>query len=190
MVAMFTRYLLSITIGFAVTNALFFVMHQLIEVSEAALTEPRGRTMLEFVRIPVDTEVNTRPDKIEEIDPPPDIPIIDPPIDTDNKDKVTVISPGLGEPPPIPTPKPGFYGADNALVNIIAVKPSYPASAASRGQEGWVIVEFDVNTAGPLKMQPFWNPVIVSLTTQQSKLRRDFDSKRVLLMALQSLHTG
>lgn len=145
---MFARYLLSIAVGIFITAGLFFAMHLLIEVGEAALTDPRERATLTFTRIKNETEVKTIPDEILQINDPPEIPTITPPSDAESSERILVIGPGPGEPAPIPGPKPGFFVSDNALVTIIAVQPSYPASAAAKGQEGWVIVEFDVNSAG------------------------------------------
>ena len=48
---MYVRYAISIIVGSAITISLLFVMHLLIASGKSALTEPRARHLLEFVRI-------------------------------------------------------------------------------------------------------------------------------------------
>jgi hypothetical protein len=56
---MYVRYAISIIVGSAITISLLFVMHLLIASGKSALTEPRARHLLEFVRIRRNENVNT-----------------------------------------------------------------------------------------------------------------------------------
>ena len=57
---MIGRYAFSVVIGTVVTLSLLFVMHLLIASGKAALTKPRDRAKLEFVRVKRNEESERR----------------------------------------------------------------------------------------------------------------------------------
>ena len=56
---MLGRYVFAVVAGTLVTLSLLFIMHLLIEFGETALTSPRDRHTLEFVRIKRNENLNT-----------------------------------------------------------------------------------------------------------------------------------
>ncbi len=53
-------------------------------------------------------------------------------------------------------PTLGGAPSDSDVIPLVRVLPQYPPRAASRGIEGWVIVEFTISAAGTVK-----DPVVV-----------------------------
>ena len=145
---MFGRILYSAAAGLIVTSGLLYLMHYLIDTSEGAVDVPPRIPLGTFGRTIDDTEVIVKEPPIERIDEP----VVPPPIQAagDPGEKFT----GIGVKPVAPTPgtkfltPTGFQLTDGALINIIAVRPTYPMAASSRGLEGHVVVRFDVTAMG------------------------------------------
>lgn len=145
---MISRFITAATAGIVTTTFLLFVMHYLIEVSEAVESTPRKHMLLTFLPQIEDTPVQphepppARP--VPPVAPPPLIPPTEPGPETR----------GIGIPlappaPPVNHAAPTDLGTrNNPLINIIAVQPDYPLAASQRGQEGQVIVSFDVTEMG------------------------------------------
>jgi protein TonB len=145
---MFARYASAISTGTLMTLALLYAMQGLIHLQPGAESDPRARTILDWINLP------------RQAPPPP------PP--TPEYDKETMTSapipptgrpsgstgPGLYIPvrpaAPIPgnTRPEGISDPDGPLISIVRVRPTYPASAEAKGLEGWVDVRFDVMTNG------------------------------------------
>ncbi len=148
---MITRYLSSALIGLAVTSGLLFLMHILIEVSEAVESSPRSRINLTFVPTLDETPVEIERKKPARVTPPVEPPPLIPPVET------TSHLPTIGFRPPPEFPRrplgkrPELGISDNALINIITVRPVYPGSAARNGLEGLVVVQFDVTETGAVR---------------------------------------
>ena len=71
---MLGRYIFSIVVGVIVTLSLLFVMQLLIVSGKAALTDPRERTQLDFVRIKRNENLNTEDFTPDKPPPPPEVP--------------------------------------------------------------------------------------------------------------------
>ena len=145
---MFARYASAVTTGTLMTCALLYAMQGLIHLQPGAESEPRPRTIVDWINLP------------RQPSPPP------PP--TPDYDKETIMSapippagrptgkpgPGIYNPvrasaPPPGNTRPGRIGdPDGPLIAIVRVQPTYPAPAQARGIEGWVDVSFDVMTSG------------------------------------------
>ena len=80
------RYAISIVFGVVITLSLLFVMQLLIVTGKQALTEPRERHKLEFVRVKRNETLNTDDYEPEKPPPPPETPPETPPQDMDNID--------------------------------------------------------------------------------------------------------
>jgi len=145
------RYILSIVVGVVVTLSLLFIMQLLIATGKAALTEPRERYMLEFVRVQRNENVNTEDYQPEKPPPPPEVPPETPPQELDNVDPnaptINVAAPEVGEVGDVGGPG-GMNIAEGDYLPIVRVAPVYPARALSRGLEGYVDMSFTVTPAG------------------------------------------
>jgi protein TonB len=148
------RYLISIVLGVTVTVGLLFVMERLIATGKAALTEPRERYMLEFVRVRRNENVNTEDYQPEKPPPPPEVPPEVPPQEMDNVDPnaptISVAAPEVSGGTEIGGPG-GFNVAEGDYLPIVRVAPVYPARALSRGLEGYVDLSFTVTEAGTVE---------------------------------------
>ena len=145
---MLTRFLTAAAAGIVMTTFLIFVMNYLIEVSEAVESTPRPRMTLELGR-----QVEERDVIVEKLppvmpDPPaPTPPLVAPTEPIDGTEVIGIRPAPPGPPREIQVP-PVLGTANNALINIIAVAPTYPLIASQRGLEGHVIVVFDVTEMG------------------------------------------
>lgn len=145
---MITRYLSSAATGLAVTTALLWVMHHLIESGQAVMTDTPSRHPVTFVKPIDDTPVRTREPIQRKIPPPPIVPAHTAPTDPTGK-SIPVGPTVLPAPPERTIFSNGFVGfGDGALINIINAQPEYPVRAMTQGLEGYVIVSFDVTELG------------------------------------------
>jgi protein TonB len=148
---MIGRYAFSVVIGTVVTLSLLFVMHLLIATGKTALTKPRDRAKLEFVRIKRNEALNIEDFTPEKPPKPPETPPETPPQDMDNVDPN---APTINIPPPTMTAETNIGGpggmniAEGDYLPIVRVAPVYPARALSRGLEGYVDMSFTVTTTG------------------------------------------
>jgi len=160
---MIGRYAFSIVVGVAVTLSLLFIMHLLIEFGESALSTPRERHMLEFVRIKRNENVNTEDITPEKPPKPPEVPPEVPPQDMDNIDPN---APTINVPPPTVNTDVNLGGpggmniAEGDYLPIVRVAPVYPARALSRGVEGYVDMSFTVTATGSVK-----DPIVLFSTS-------------------------
>lgn len=160
---MIARYLISIAVGVAVTLGLLFTMQLLIASGKTALTEPRERHMLEFVRVRRNENVNTEDYTPEKPPKPPEVPPEVPPQDMDNVDPnaptINVAAPTVASDINVGGPG-GMNIAEGDYLPIVRVAPVYPARALSRGLEGYVDLEFVVTEAGSVR-----DPVVLFSTS-------------------------
>jgi periplasmic protein TonB len=160
---MIGRYAFAIVTGVIVTLSLLFLMHLLIAYGEEAITKPRARHMLEFVRVKRNENVQTEDIKPEKPPPPPEVPPEVPPQDLDNVDPnaatVNIPPPTVSNDMQIGGPG-GMNIAEGDYLPIVRVAPVYPARALSRGVEGYVDMAFTVTTAGTVK-----DPVVLFSTS-------------------------
>ncbi len=148
---MINRYLSAVLTALAITISLVWVMHTLIEVSEAALVpvEPREPFVIgpTVIATPLIT-ITERPTPPQPPETPP--PLIPPTSSNGPTTPVLYHAPG-------PTPLPSFHGPDffgqgsTALINIINAQPDYPIAASQKGLEGYVVVQFDVTETGTIE---------------------------------------
>jgi protein TonB len=160
---MLGRYVTSILVGAVVTISLLFVMQLLIVTGKQALTDPRERHKLEFVRVKRNENLNVE-DIIPEKPPkPPETPPETPPQDMDN---VNPDAPTINIAPPTVLASTDIGGpgsmniAEGDYLPIVRVAPVYPARALSRGLEGFVDLSFTVTAAGTVK-----DPIILQSTS-------------------------
>jgi len=150
-------------VGSIVTVSLLFIMQLLIVTGKQALTDPRERHKLEFVRVKRNENVNVE-DIIPEKPPkPPETPPETPPQDMDN---VNPDAPTINVAPPSVSANTDIGGpggmniAEGDYLPIVRVAPVYPARALSRGLEGFVDLSFTVTTAGTVK-----DPIVLQSTS-------------------------
>ena len=160
---MYGRYAFSIVIGVVVTMSLLFLMQVLIATGKQALTKPRDRAKLEFVRVKRNEALNTEDFTPEKPPKPPETPPETPPQDMDNVNPdaptISVAPPTVSTDTSIGGPA-GMNVAEGDYLPIVRVAPVYPARALSRGLEGYVDLSFTVTTAGTVR-----DPVVIFSTS-------------------------
>lgn len=160
---MLGRYVISIVIGSIVTVSLLFVMQLLIVTGKQALTDPRERHKLEFVRVKRNENLNVEDIVPEKPPKPPETPPETPPQDMDN---VNPDAPTINVAPPTVSANTDIGGpggmniAEGDYLPIVRVAPVYPARALSRGLEGFVDLSFTVTTTGTVK-----DPIVLQSTS-------------------------
>jgi periplasmic protein TonB len=160
---MLSRYAFSVVVGVIVTLSLLFVMQLLIKTGKGALTTPRERARLEFVRVRRNEQLNTEDFQPEKPPKPPETPPETPPQDMDNIDPnaptINVSAPVVQAETNIGGPG-GMNIAEGDYLPIVRVAPVYPARALSRGLEGYVDLSFTVTATGTVR-----DPVILYSTS-------------------------
>ncbi len=160
---MLGRYVVSIVVGSLVTVSLLFVMQLLIVTGKQALTDPRERHKLEFVRVKRNENLNVEDIVPEKPPKPPETPPETPPQDMDN---VNPDAPTINVAPPTVSANTDIGGpggmniAEGDYLPIVRVAPVYPARALSRGLEGFVDLSFTVTTTGSVE-----NPIVIQSTS-------------------------
>ncbi len=160
---MIGRYAFSIVTGVVVTLSLLFVMQLLIATGKQALTKPRERAQLDFVRVKRNENLNTQDFTPEKPPPPPETPPETPPQEMDamdpNAPTINVPAPTVSADTSLAGPG-GMNIAEGDYLPIVRVAPVYPARALSRGLEGYVDLSFTVTPAGTVE-----NPVVIFSTS-------------------------
>ena len=160
---MIGRYVFSIVVGVIVTLSLLFVMQLLIASGKTALTKPRDRAQLDFVRVKRNENLNTEDFTPDKPPPPPEVPPETPPQEMDNIDPnaptINIAPPSVSADTNIGGPC-GMNIAEGDYLPIVRVAPVYPARALSRGLEGYVDLSFTVTSAGTVQ-----DPIVMFSTS-------------------------
>lgn len=160
---MIGRYVISIVTGVAVTLTLLFVMQLLIESGQSALTKPRERAQLDFVRVKRNENLNVQELTPEKPPKPPETPPETPPQDMDNIDTdaptIDIARPTVSTDTNIGGPG-RMNIAEGDYLPIVRVAPVYPTRALSRGVEGFVDMSFTVTITGSVI-----DPIVVQSTS-------------------------
>lgn len=160
---MIGRYAFSVVVGVVVTLSLLFLMNILIVTGKQALTKPRDRAKLEFVRVRRNETLNVEDFTPEKPPKPPETPPETPPQEMDlidpNAPTINIAAPTVNADTSIGGPG-SMNIAEGDYLPIVRVAPVYPARALSRGLEGYVDLSFTVTTAGTTK-----DPVVIQSTS-------------------------
>jgi len=155
-----TRYAIAIVAASGIALSLFYLMQFLIS-TELGWTEAERGPLIEFVRLLKDSDLEQkkrlRPDRVQPEERPPP-----PPIDFS---KAARPDQDLGDSLPVFDRDVDLAGglalgtppSDSDIIPLVRVVPQYPATAQSRGIEGWVQVEFTITAAGTVR-----DPVVIA----------------------------
>ncbi|AWB67909.1 protein TonB [Saccharobesus litoralis] len=152
------RYLLAIAFAAGVTFVIVWGMQSLIASGEGAFSEPPKGSVLDFVRVKKETQVEKKkikpkkPPKPQEPPPPMEQPQMEAP--NPNADAVATnfsadVAADVGLEGGL-----SLDSGDGEYLPIVKVAPVYPRRAQQRGIEGYVIVEFTVSKLGTVS-DPF-----------------------------------
>ncbi len=149
---MVVRLGVAMVVGAIVTIALFYLMQALIATGRNAITEDNVGSLVDFVRVKQEQQVETK-DRKPKKPPPPDEP---PPEVPPQNFNVAVDDSGFSMAGAdlnvgVEVGGGGFGISDGEYLPIVKVQPVYPRRALSRGMSGWVIVEFTVTEQGTVR---------------------------------------
>jgi len=149
---MIARFGFAIAFGAAVTFGLLFLMQLLIATGRGLNNEAKRYEIDDFVRVEREQRVERRQEKPEKPPEPEDQPEMPKPQSNSSFESSLAVSMAA---PSVSTGVTvgglGFGVSDGEYLPIVKVAPVYPARAASRGLEGYVIVEFTVTQTGSTK---------------------------------------
>lgn len=151
-----SRFLIAFVVSLAITLGLFFLMQSLIKMGGSALTEPPKGSVLDFVRIKPEEQVQKKerkprkPPKPEEPPPQMESPQMDSP-SPDADSAGMAFGADVGDSMALEGGGLALESGDGEYLPIVKVAPVYPRRALQRGIEGFVIVEFTVNKLGAVK---------------------------------------
>jgi protein TonB len=145
-----------LTAGFfaiIVTFGLFYLMQALILGKDTKLGESSG-TMIDFVRLKKDSDVEPKkrkmPDKKEPEEPPPP-PDLRMSRSSKPSQEMGEMAFAIDVNVDVGGVNVAIAAADSDVVPIVRVNPQYPLRASERGIEGWVAVEFTISKLGTVK---------------------------------------
>ncbi|HKI73099.1 MAG TPA: energy transducer TonB [Pseudomonadales bacterium] len=141
--------LVPVALGLMATTMLFYLMQALISSSGPQLAHTKSLRLVDFVRAPHLSEVQTK--TLHPKKPPPPAP--EPEVKADMNFNVKVDNNAWSMRPVKIDSKPNLNGAfsfasDGNYLPIVKVAPTYPTAAELRGLEGWVILQFTVDKTG------------------------------------------
>jgi protein TonB len=133
----------------AVTFSLFFLMQFLISMDQSEPSQGEVRKIADITMPEIELEVQRQEPKPEEPDVPEEIPDLpEPDLSLDapsgeglNLARVEVDMGGLDN-------SASISASDSEMLPIVTIEPQYPQRAASRGIEGWCLVQFTVTAQG------------------------------------------
>lgn len=141
-----TRYLPSAPMGLLITAGLLLLMQTLIATGPEAYTKPRQRIELGWLYVGPPEFINDEQQSFDKPEPPKQAPRPDNRWESEESITVPVQTTQL---PREPVFEAADFGQNNGpLVDVMDVRPVYPAEAAARGLEGFVTVKFDVTEMG------------------------------------------
>ncbi len=138
------RFSIAMLVAIFVTSVLLFVMQRLIDNDEVSVPPAKPPVYVAFLPRLEEPPV----EKKQSLPDPPPKPVAAPTMPT-------TAFPGVGPGLPIvgptvaePVVQGDFSAADGDLLPVMTVPPEYPERQRARGVQGWVLIEFTVDTLG------------------------------------------
>ncbi len=154
--------------GILISMTLFWLMQAMISNNQQQQLHSERLQMTEFIRLKRETRLQTKERNIPEPPPPKKRPP-PPKVKQQQINKSKTIQPQIDMPNlDIPLQTSRFKGSllnglqvgqgevSTNVIPLVRIPPRYPMRAANRRIEGWVKVEFTINTDGTVK-----NPKVV-----------------------------
>jgi len=162
--------------GLALIVSMFWLLHALISGGGNGLKKSEALPTIDFVRLKKSFEVETRerkpPPQLPEKEKAPEVPTQKMQVEGPTGDTVNI---GPMKVDKDVAKNTGFAlsASDGEYLPIVKVAPLYPESAAERGIEGYVLLEFTVTETGATA-----DPVVIE--SQPSGIFDDAAKKAVL----------
>ena len=175
------RLAIGFGVGLCVSVGLFYLMSALIKNDGEFKRTSDETASIEFLRQIKDSQTDVRqrnkPKPPPEQEPQPEMPKMQV---TDNDVQKPDLQMDMPKLPSTLSKGNGPYlggagggGGNSSALPVVRIEPQYPRRAAMKGQEGWVLLEFDITEVG----------TVDNVKVIESEPRRVFDSsaRRALL---------
>jgi protein TonB len=145
------RISLTAVAGFGLSAGLFWVLWHLVG-AEFDATQLQEATRIDFTRMRRDTETVTKRDVRVERERPPVVPEV-----PRMSFSTGAIDNNIATLTPVVDARGAMSrmsltaGSDQDVLPLVRIAPDYPARAAARGIEGWVIVQFTITPTGSVR---------------------------------------
>lgn len=138
-----------LVLGSVMTVGLFYVMQSLIASDRPAYSKQKDVQLVNFVRVPQMSQVQTRDIRPQKPPPPERMPRLR----TSMNFNVPVHAASFSmKPAPVAhqarLTEGWTFASDGNYMPIVKVAPIYPTSAEMASLEGWVVLSFDINKEG------------------------------------------
>ena len=150
------RFGLSTVVGVFVTVSLFYIMQALIQSNEKPLKEAALVSLVDFVRVEQEQELQIRQSKPKKPPPSDETPPVPPQNFNVSVDNTGFSMQQMDFKVDVDIFDGGYGISDGDYLPIVKVQPQYPWRAASQRIIGWVLVEFTVTEQGMVS-----NPFVV-----------------------------
>jgi protein TonB len=145
------RISLTAVAGFGLSAGLFWVLWHLVG-AEFDVNQLQEATRIDFTRMRRDTETVTKRDVRVERERPPVVPEV-----PRMSFSTGAIDNNIATLTPVVDARGAMSrmnltaGSDQDVLPLVRIAPDYPARAAARGIEGWVIVQFTITPTGSVR---------------------------------------
>jgi protein TonB len=145
------RISLTAVAGFGLSAGLFWVLWRLVG-AEFDVNQLQEATRIDFTRMRRDTETVTKRDVRVERERPPVVPEV-----PRMAFSTGAIDNNIATLTPVVDARGAMSrmslsaGSDQDVLPLVRIAPDYPARAAARGIEGWVIVQFTITPTGSVR---------------------------------------
>jgi len=167
------RISLTAMAGFVLSAGLFWVLWRLVG-AEFDVNQLQEATRIDFTRMRRDTETVTKRDVRVERERPPIVPQVPRMAFSTGAidNNIATLSPTVDARGAMSRMSLSA-GSDQDVLPLVRIAPEYPARAAARGIEGWVIVQFTITPTGSVR-----DPMVV-----ESQPRNVFDDAALKAIA-------
>ena len=146
------RFPVAFVTAVAFTGALFWLLWTLIDQNvEAEALRPAAK--IQFTRLRRDTEVKTNRQQKAQREKPQQLQTAPQMAKSSfsSGETIQVMAPSVDAVGGLQRLTVNVGGSDRDVIPLVRIEPDYPPRAASRGIEGYVVVQFTITPAGTIK---------------------------------------
>lgn len=148
------RFPATLAAGALFTSLVFLLLYVFIHTGSHAALEHKEATKIDFTRLRKDTETASKRQTKAQRDRPDMVPQqarMNFASSSASTAAVSMIQPEVNARAAMTKMTVNVGGSDRDTMPLVRINPDYPPRAASRGIEGWVLVEFAITAAGTVR---------------------------------------
>jgi protein TonB len=146
------RFPVAFVAALTLTGGLFWLLWTLID-QDVELGESKQAVKIQFTRLRRDTEVRTNRQQKAQREKPQQLQTA-PQMSRSSfsgGETIQVMAPSVDALAGLQRLSVNVGGSDRDVIPLVRIEPDYPPRAASRGIEGYVVVQFTITPAGTIK---------------------------------------